>query len=202
MLDVIERTDAELVAALQTSPEHLDEFYRRHRDAILRYAVRRRPQPADVADLVAATFLAAINGAPGFDPNRGRAEAWLIGIARRQWAKLCEGEARQRRLGERRLGDSLSEDDIGRLEERIDSARRSEEVGRAIATLPERHREVLWLVGSDGLSTAEAAAALGISAGTFRVRLLRARRALRAAVEVTPTPAQSTIPTIIKEVSA
>lgn len=202
MLDVIERTDAELVAALQTSPEDLDEFYRRHRDAVLRYAVRRCPQPADVADLVAATFLAAINAAHGFDPSRGRAEAWLIGIARRQWAKLCEGEARQRRLGERRLGDSLSDDDIGRLEERIDSVRKSEEVGRAIATLSARHREVLWLVGSDGLTVAEAAAALGISAGNFRVRLLRARRALAATLAVTSAAPRSTVSTTIKEVSA
>jgi RNA polymerase sigma-70 factor (ECF subfamily) len=45
------------------------------------------------------------------------------------------------------------------------------------------HREVLWLIGHDGLTVREAAAALGISTGTFRVRLLRARRALRAALD-------------------
>lgn len=150
MLDVIERTDAELVAGLQTSPEDLDEFHRRHREAVLGYAVRRCPQPADVADLVAETFLAAIKAAPGFDPGCGGAQAWLIGIARRQWATLCVREARQRRVGERRRGDSRSADDIGRLEERIDSVRTPEEVERAVATLSASHREVLWLIGSDG----------------------------------------------------
>lgn len=199
---VIERTDAELVATLQSSPEDLDELYRRHREVILRYAVRRCPQPADVADLVAETFLAAISAAPGFDPSRGSAEAWLIGIARNHWARRCEREARQRRLGERSLGDSLSSDDIGRLEERIDSVRRSAEVEGAIATLAEHHREVLWLIGSDGLSVAEAAAALGVSPGTFRVRLLRARRALRAALDAGHTASPSPISAVIREVSA
>ena len=42
------------------------------------------------------------------------------------------------------------------------------------------HREVLRLVGPDGLTPGEAAAALGISPGAFQVRLMRARRAARA----------------------
>ncbi|MDA8297174.1 MAG: RNA polymerase sigma factor [Actinomycetota bacterium] len=178
-----ERTDAELAAGLEANPADLDEFYRRHRETVVRYAVRRCAQPADVADLVAATFLAAIRSAAGFDARRGNADAWLIGIARRQWAKLCEREARQQHIGDLRLGDGLSADDIARLEERIDAARTSEDVERAIALLPGQHREVLWLIGPDGLSPSEAAAALGVSVGGFRVRLLRARRALRSALD-------------------
>lgn len=48
----------------------------------------------------------------------------------------------------------------------------------ALAALPEQQREVLLLVAWDGLTPDEAASALGIRPGTFRVRAHRARAAL------------------------
>jgi RNA polymerase sigma-70 factor (ECF subfamily) len=54
----------------------------------------------------------------------------------------------------------------------------------ALAALPAKQRSVLQLVAIDQLTTAEAAAALGISLNTARVRLHRARRALAEVPEV------------------
>ncbi len=51
----------------------------------------------------------------------------------------------------------------------------------AHAALSEPLRELLDLVVMDGLTTREAAQALGISSTTARVRLHRARKALQAA---------------------
>jgi DNA-directed RNA polymerase specialized sigma24 family protein len=69
-------------------------------------------------------------------------------------------------------------------------------VTAALARLAPRDREILQLVGWEGLSPAELAVALGVRPGTARVRLHRARRALasdpelRALVEE-PHPARA-----------
>jgi len=180
---VTEESDAELIACLRSDPAALDLFYRRHRTRVLDYARRRCRQPADVADLVAATFLAALASADRFDPGRGDVGPWLIGIASRQWGLLCRAERKQQLLRAGAVPWTPSSDDIARLEEQIDAARASDQVEAALDRIGPGHREVLWLIGHDGLTVREAAATLGISTGTFRVRLLRARRALRAALD-------------------
>jgi len=98
--------------------------------------------------------------------------------------------ARERRaeglIAGRRL---LEADDVDRLTEKIDASRRVRELHRELQALPEGERAVLELVAVDGLTVAEAAAALGIRPVTARVRLLRARRTLR------PEPFQMVIET-------
>jgi RNA polymerase sigma-70 factor (ECF subfamily) len=172
-------TDSGLLARLQSDPAALEVFYRRHRDRVVAFAAGRCRQPADVTDLVAATFLAVLEKPGSFDPRRGEAGAWLIGIAARQWLLLCRAERKQQHLRDRAPSWELSSDDIARLEEQIDAARASEPAWAALDQIGPRHSEVLRLVGPDGLTPREAAAALGISAGAFRVRLMRARRAAR-----------------------
>lgn len=58
-------------------------FYRRHVDRVVGYAARRLREPADVADLVGATFTTVLTAAPSYDPARGEPTAWLLGIASR-----------------------------------------------------------------------------------------------------------------------
>jgi RNA polymerase sigma factor (sigma-70 family) len=175
-----ELADGELVARLQHDPESLSCFYRRHVAAVERYAVRRCAQPADVGDLVAETFLTALRSASSFDRRRGDALPWLLGIAHhllvRSFAEGARQDAITRRLAHRRTIEPM---DLDRLEEAIDAAREVREVEAVLATLPLSQREVLWLVGYDGLSPEQAAQALSVSVPTFRVRLHRARRALR-----------------------
>lgn len=54
-----------------------------------------------------------------------------------------------------------------------------DELGRALASLPDGQREALVLVEWLGMDAEEAGRALGIQAGAVRVRLSRARAALR-----------------------
>jgi len=75
----------------------------------------------------------------------------------------------------------LDADDIGRLEERIDAERQARGLYARVRRLPPGEREVLELVAVDGLSVSDAAAVAGISPVAARVRLHRARRALRQA---------------------
>lgn len=178
----------------------LEELFRRHRRAVTAYAVRRCSQPADVADLVAATFLGVLETSAGYDPARGPLRPWLIGVASRQLIALRRREYRQWSIaravsGQRVLGD----DAAARIEEQIDAARGSFEVERAMKGLAARHREVLWLVGHDGLTPAEAAVVLRVNVGVFRVRLSRARQALRRSLQ-DPMPVGISRPDFSQEV--
>ncbi len=161
-------------------PDAFEVFYREHFDAILGFVARRVRDPQLAGDLTAEVFLAAIDAAPGYRAGRGEPRAWLFGIARIVVASEFRRSARERRahnrLEARRL---LDEDDLERLQERIDAASRSHELLAALEQLPEGERAVLELTALDGLSTSEAAAGLGIRPVTARVRLHRARSTLR-----------------------
>jgi len=197
---VPDSTDAELVRRLPGDPASFEELFRRHSPSVIAYAARRCSQPADVADLVAATFLAVLESSGGYDPARGAFGPWLIGVAHRQHVALRRGEYRQWSLGRAVSGRRvLSDEAILRLEERMDAARESAEVEHAMNGLAWRHREVLWLVARDDLTPHEAAQALGVNAGAFRVRLSRARKALRDALR-DPMPTSLPCPNFIPEV--
>ncbi|MEH1127909.1 RNA polymerase sigma factor [Micromonospora sp. CPCC 206061] len=171
-----------------TDPDRFTAFYRAHVEAVLRFVTRRVEDPHLAADITADVFYAVMQSAASYRPQRGEEIAWLYGIARNQISNHARQHAREavrrQRLAGRRL---LDDQDIERLEERIDASRAARQLYRRLQQLPEAERAVLELVAVDGLPVS-AAAALGIRPGTARVRLYRARRALRA--DTGPAPSQ------------
>ena len=183
-----EPADEDLLRRLSSDPAAFEVFYRRHVDRVIGFAARRVTDPADAADLVAATFVTVLTAARSYDPGRGEPGAWLLGIAARlivntRRRKARESAALARIAGRRLIGPS----DIDRLEERIDAARSSQAVIAALERLRPRAREALLLVSEAGLRPAEAARVLGISPAAFRMRLSAARRALDKAVAAQTT---------------
>ena len=174
-----ESADEDLLRRLSSDPVAFEVFYRRHVDRVIGFATRRVTDPADAADLVAATFVTVLSAARSYDPGRGEPGAWLLGITARlivnaRRRKVRESAALARIAGRRLIDQS----DIERLEERIDAARSSRAMIAALERLRPRAREALLLVGAAGLQPAEAARVLGISPAAFRMRLSSARRAL------------------------
>ena len=53
------------------------------------------------------------------------------------------------------------------------------ELDRAVAALPEARRQIVLLVGQEGVSYSEAAGLVGVPIGTVRLRLAGARETLR-----------------------
>ena len=145
-------------AAALGDPRLFEEFYRRHVDAVLRFVARRVDDPHTAADLTAEIFLAVLDSAGTYRPHLGSETAWLYGIARNvvssERRRIARETERDRRISGRR-------------------------VWAALARLPEGERAVMELVAVDQLTVTEAAAALGIRQVTARVRLHRARKALR-----------------------
>jgi RNA polymerase sigma factor (sigma-70 family) len=173
-------SDAELLALID-DPRAFESFYRRHLQALLRFATRRCHSPEEAAELVSVVFLEVRMGASGYDRRRGGARPWLLGIARHCLADL-RGERARAADAERRLGGMAQLDPIeyAEIEARIDAERLYPRLERAVARLSPAERDVLLLVEREGLKPADAARALGIRPVTARVRLLRARRHLDA----------------------
>lgn len=162
-------------------------LFRDHVDRVTRFAVTQVSSPAEVADTVAATFLAALEHSDSYDPAKGDPAAWLLGITANLLANQRRRAVREQ-LARARLDAQalLSPDDIETLLTRMDASAETARVRAAMDTLSEAHQRVLLLVGEPSLSPAEAAKALGTSATAFRVRLSRARRALRRAMQSQP----------------
>ena len=147
---------------------------------MLRFVTRRVGDPHLAADLTADVFLVVIDTAASDHPRRGELLPWVFGVARNvvsaEHRRAARDQQLQHRIAGRRL---LDDDDIERLQERIDAGRDSRALIEAMARLPDSERAVLELVTVDQLTVTEAAAALGIRAVTARVRLHRARSTLR-----------------------
>jgi RNA polymerase sigma factor (sigma-70 family) len=132
--------DAQLLAA--EHPAAFGRFYERHVGVVAAYVGRRvgATRPDLVFDVVAETFARALERRAQYDPARGPAVAWLLGIAR----NLVFDAARRQRVdaaARQRLGMPVVALDDAQLE--AVEARASVDLRGALATLPEAQREAV-----------------------------------------------------------
>lgn len=175
------RTENALLARMKQGDETaFVALYRRHRDAVYRFALLYCGSAATAADVTQDTFIHFIGHPNQYDPTRGAIGAWLCGIARNMARK--QASHREDATDPAQLQDDamLDEAHIDRATplERILASEAAEEVRRAIAAIAPHYRDVLVLCELSGLSYAEAAQVCGIDIGTVRSRLHRARAQL------------------------
>ena len=124
-------------------------------------------------------------------PPGDQARLWLYGVARRVLANHRRGERRRIAANDRLRAQ---------LATRYQPPEYTGELGdiaAAFRSLPEPDRELLALVGWEGLDRGQAAAALGCSRNALRIRLHRARRRLADAYarhQVTSPPEPVSVP--------
>lgn len=149
-------------------------------DILYRYALRFADDASQAEDWVQDAFLKAYRGWHSYRPG-SNIRAWLLTILRNT---IISHQRRTRRVEpvdfaevERySLYERFHENDP---EGRFFNGFMSDAVVRALASLPEKLREVVVLSDIEGLSYAEAADVLGIPVGTVKSRLFRGRRALQ-----------------------
>ncbi len=90
----------------------------------------------------------------------------------------------------------LTDEDVARIEDRIDAEARARQLGAAMDRLGGGERAVLELVVLDGLTVTDAAHALHIQPVTARVRLHRAKRALRDHLTPPAVPELTVVPEV------
>jgi len=154
-----------------------------HAHGLAGYATRRVGQTL-ARDIVAETFRIALQQHSSYDPGRGGERAWLFGIAsnliRRHWRTE---ERRLRIQAQAARADVQPADPLLRVDERIDANAHYERVVDAVATLEPDDRDLLVLIAWEQFTSREAAAALGIPAGTVRSRLTRIRNHIAQIVQ-------------------
>lgn len=154
----------------------LRAVYQRFSARIFRFLVRLCDGRRDVAeDLHQETWIAAARFAPRLQPSTDLA-AWLFTVARnkarswRRWSILD--------LGRRNTHGDLAQAPAG-IAEAVETRH---DLTRALQALPPIHREVLLLVGCEGLATEQVGLILGIGKDAVRQRVSRARAALAEAL--------------------
>lgn len=110
----------------------------------------------------------------------GDARAWIFGIARDCLLNDDRSRRRQAALAVRLAGAGSPTFTAGAAPDAADGV---VDLTRAWAGLSAAEQEVLALTALEGLDSRRACAVLDISATTYRLRLSRARRALRRRLE-------------------
>lgn len=128
-------------------------------------------------DVVQETLVRAWRNLHHLDPKAGSLRPWLVTVARRI---VIDGHraglARPREVGDAPLELLPAEDEL-------DRALRMMTIADALGDLSPAHRAIIVETYLKGRTAAEAAAELGIPAGTVRSRVFYALRALRLALE-------------------
>ncbi len=183
-----EASDESLVARMQAGE---DDAYREllstHGGRLLAVSRRLMRNEEDARDCLQEAFLSAFRAIDRFE-GKAKLGTWLHRIV----VNACLMRLRsQKRRPEELVDPQLPQlDDYGfrvgptemepeGADELLKRAEVREQVRRAIDRLPETYRTVLILRDIEQLDTAEAAETLGITPGAAKVRLHRARLALR-----------------------
>jgi RNA polymerase sigma factor (sigma-70 family) len=170
-------TDEELLS--DGSAEGFALLYGR-RYSLVRGYLRRRigPQSELVFDLVAETFARALERRDQFDPRRGSAVGWLLGIARNLLLDAMH-EGRVAEASRRRLGMERIVVDSEQLE--LIERESASELESALSALPVRQREAIERRVLDEEPYEAIAARIGCSEQVVRKRVSRGLAALRRA---------------------
>jgi RNA polymerase sigma-70 factor (ECF subfamily) len=177
-------TDAEVVRRVRAGERALFEVLLRRHDRRVYRTVRAILRDEDeVEDAMQQAWIQAYLHLGDFHGDAAFS-TWLVRIA------ANEALQRLRRRGPlAAVPSSGSEEDVmspaDDPEERAAAREALRLLERAVDALPPHHRLVFVLREVEGLSTAETAAALGIAEDAAKVRLHRARAALRGALEET-----------------
>lgn len=162
----------------EQEPENwLTGLYQQHCDAVHAYARRRVDTDEDAEDVVVEVFATAWRRRSDVPEQ---ALPWLYATASNVIAHVVRGQTRRRRLGARlavvRPMGSGGDDPADHV---VDTAAARTTVAQAMAAMPASDAELLRLWAWEHLEPAQIADVLGITPGTARTRLHRARTRLR-----------------------
>lgn len=159
-----------------------------HRDAIHRYLLSLVREDAEAEDLTQETFLRAHQKLSTLVDD-SRLVPWLYKIATnvaRDRFRQASFRHRPQPLGdhgEDDTGTSVALDDGPRLDKVLEQREMGDCVRGFLERLPEPHRAAILLHDVEGLTNPEIAEMLGVSLSTVKIRVHRARKELRAALD-------------------
>jgi RNA polymerase sigma-70 factor (ECF subfamily) len=170
------------VGAAAEQTFHMDEqtfhvFYEKTARPLWSYLSRISGNPAVAEDLVQESYYRFLRAdLKSSDAAYQKNYLFRIGtnLARDQWRAMPRREKLEGQI-EGRLEGTISARADDRIAERV---QQRSDLGRAMAQLKPRERELLWLAYVEGSSHKEIAEVVGLRSGSIRLLLFRARRKL------------------------
>ena len=167
-------------ATLQERQASLEALMREYGDDVLRMACLYVKDIHIAEDMFQETFLKAGENLDTFE-GRSSAKTWLLSIAMNTCRDYLKSAYHRRVVP---MFDYVGEQaDGGSDFERIERAEEARTVKDAVLALPEAFREVVLCVYFREMSMEETASELGISVGTVKSRLSRAKEKLKIVLE-------------------
>jgi len=171
--------DVRLMLAFRGGDDRaFDALFERWAGRVLRFVERMVKEPGVAEDLVQETFLRVWRARERYQPE-ARFSTWLFTIA----GNLARNELR--RPFRRAPHESVEAEEDGAArwlaaeapatDQVVDARRAGLGLEPALAALPERQREALWLRAVEGLSYAEVAVALETTESSVKALIHRAR---------------------------
>jgi RNA polymerase sigma-70 factor (ECF subfamily) len=164
-------------------PHDFESWYDEHRPTVYRY-VRFRVATREAAeDVTSEVFMKALRSIERYDPSLAAPRTWLLRIARNAVTDHLRALRRRGSLHVSldRVPDLVA--DVPSQEERVLKEERIQKLLNGSQTLRRADQEILSLRYGAGLGNGEIAEALGISNNAVAVRLHRALKRLKEAVE-------------------
>ena len=179
--------DVRLMLALRDGDERaFDALFERWAARVLRFVERMVGEQGVAEELVQETFVRVWRARERYAPE-ARFSTWLFTIA----GNVARNELRRpfrhaphESVDDTGEGSSLAlASEEAPTDELVDARRTGAALEAALATLPERQREALWLRAVEGFSYAEVAEALATSEKSVKALIHRARVTLARAAE-------------------
>ena len=175
-------SDGDLLDRIAAGDEEaFTTLYRRYQARIYRFALQMSGRTSTAEEVTQEVFMAIIQQAGRWRPERGGVPAYLYGVARNHVLRCLEKDRRYTAIDSWKEESEPAGGEVsGTLDPLLELTReeRVETLRRAILTLPPHYREVIALCELQELSYDDAAAAAGCAVGTIRSRLHRARELL------------------------
>ncbi|MFF0537121.1 RNA polymerase sigma factor [Streptomyces coelicoflavus] len=168
--------------------EAFAQLYEAFAGAVYNHGLRLTGDWSTAEDIMSETFLAAWGNRATVHEEGGTLLPWLLGIATHK-ADNARRSVRRRQLFLTRQPQPTAVDDFApQAVGRLDDVRRLRAVQVSLGRLRCHEREVLALCVWSGLDYRQTVQALGISVGTVRSRLFRARKKLARLAEENMEP--------------
>ncbi len=158
-----------------------ERLFERHRTLVFRFAYQMVPRRDDAEDMVQEAFVRAYQN---LDRYRDEAKftTWLLRIV----TNLCTDQARmstrRQALEQQESGAGLAWMTVGQTDDpvqNLEADRRVEALRKALNALPAHNRSAIILRDVEEREYTDIAKILGCTVGGAKLRVLRARRALK-----------------------
>jgi len=174
-----------LATARRSDPDEFGTLFDLHRDRVFRHALRLTRSLHDAEDITGIVFLEAWRRRESMREVDGSVIGWLLVTTNNVHRNFSRASRRYQHILSVLPMPENSPDPTNTVDDRLDSDARRAGLRRALAQLPRRDVDVLSLCVIEELSTAVAAAVLGVAPGTVKSRLSRAKSRLVALLDDT-----------------